>query len=115
MIRTVVERGARRSLLMRLQAKAAWKIMANRGKLALRTVAIIMSVAALLWAAEIVRQAMQFDDGGPPAGAICMAVPAFVLIIGAGAVWSSTNRRNVQRGVNSVHQCDSQPGGKSSK
>jgi hypothetical protein len=67
--------------------------MMDRGKLVLRVVAIIMGVAAFAWGAEVVRQALQADDGGPPLGAICMAVPAFALLIGAGAIWSSTTRK----------------------
>jgi hypothetical protein len=67
--------------------------MMERGKLAVRIVAIIMGVAAFAWGGEVVRQALQADDGGPPLGAICMAVPAFGLLVGAGAVWSSTNRK----------------------
>ncbi len=47
--------------------------MTDRGKLALRVVAIIMGVAAFAWGAEVVRQALQADDGGPALGAICMA------------------------------------------
>jgi hypothetical protein len=67
--------------------------MPDRGKIVLRVVAIIMGVAGFAWGAEVVRQALQADDGGPPLGAICMAVPAFGLLMGAGAVWSSTNRK----------------------
>ena len=67
--------------------------MADRSKLILRVVALIMGVAAFAWGAEVARQALQADDGGPPLGAICMALPAVVLLIGAGAVWSFTNRK----------------------
>ena len=74
-------------------AAAVRRFMTDRGKFALRVVAIIMGIAAFAWGAEVVRQALQADDGGPPLGAMCMAVPAFGLLIGAGAVWSSTNRK----------------------
>lgn len=66
--------------------------MTHRGKLALRVAAIAIAVAAIAWGAQVVRQARQADDGGPPIGALCMALPAFGLLIGAGAVWSATNR-----------------------
>jgi hypothetical protein len=84
-------------MLVRYLAAAARSLMTDRGKFALRVVAIIMGLAAFAWGAEVVRQALQADDGGPPLGAICMAVPAFGLLIGAGAVWSSTNRRNARQ------------------
>ena len=67
--------------------------MTDREKLTVRVVATIMALAAFGWGAEVVRQALQADDGGPPLGAICMAVPAFALLIGAAAVWSFTNRK----------------------
>jgi hypothetical protein len=53
-----------------------------------------MALAAFGWGGEIVREALQADDGGPPLGALCMAVPSILLLIGAGGVWSSTNRRD---------------------
>ena len=67
--------------------------MTDRGKLAIRIVAIVMGVAAFAWGTGVVRQALQADDGGPPLGAICMTLPTFALLIGAGAVWSSANRQ----------------------
>lgn len=70
----------------------------TRGKLAVRVIAFLMILAAFGWGAEIVRQALKADDGGPPIGAICMAVPSIVLLLGAGVVWSLTNRRNDGRG-----------------
>jgi hypothetical protein len=73
-------------------------VNADRRKRKLRIIAAIMVVAAFAWGAEIVRQALEADDGGPPLGALCMAVPSIGLLIGAGVVWSSTNRRGVGRG-----------------
>ena len=68
--------------------------MSEGGKLTLRIIAVVMVLAAVAWAFEIWRQAQAADDGGPPLGAICMAVPSIGLLIGAGAIWSSTNRRD---------------------
>ncbi len=80
--------------------------MTDRGKTVTRIIAIVMALAAFAWGAEVVRQALQADDGGPPLGAICMAVPAFGLLIGAGAVWSSTNRRDARQGFDVVQKED---------
>jgi peptidoglycan/LPS O-acetylase OafA/YrhL len=52
-----------------------------------RGVSIFMAVAAAAWGAFVVHTALQADDGGPPLGAICFALPGFVLLVAAGAVW----------------------------
>lgn len=64
-----------------------------KGKFTLYVVAGIMAITAFAFGVEIVRQALQADDGGPPLGAICMAAPAFALLIGAGVVWSAAKRK----------------------
>lgn len=43
-------------------------------------------LAAAAWSVVVIRQSPQADDGGPPLGALCMAVPA-LLLVGAGAAW----------------------------
>jgi hypothetical protein len=68
--------------------------MSDGGKLTLRVIAIVMALAAVTWGFEIWRQAHAADDGGPPLGAICMAVPSIALLIGAGAVWRRAHRRD---------------------
>jgi hypothetical protein len=78
--------------------------MADGGKLTLRVMAIVMVVAAFAWGAEILRQALQADDGGPPLGAICMAIPSVVLLLGAGAVWFSTTGRGRKRGFDVIEK-----------
>jgi len=67
-------------------------------------IAIVMALAAFAWGGEILRQALQADDGGPPIGALCMAVPSIGLLIGAGAVWSSTNRRDERHGFDVIEK-----------
>lgn len=67
--------------------------MTDETKTSLRVVAVVMTVGAIAWGAGVVWQVRQADDRGPPMGAICMAFPAFALLIGAGAIWSRTNRR----------------------
>jgi hypothetical protein len=64
-----------------------------REKVVLRLVARATAIGAFAWGAEVVRQALQSDDGGPPAGAIGAAMPAFALLIGAGFIGSSTGCR----------------------
>lgn len=91
-------------MLVRYSAATARRPMADRGNWALRVVAIVLGLAAFAWGAEVIRQALQADDGGPPLGAICMAVPAFGLLIGAGAVWSSTKRRDSRQGFDVVQR-----------
>ena len=54
-----------------------------------KAISIILLVGAMLWAAEIFRQSRQTDDGGPPMGALFMAVPSVILLIAAGAAWPS--------------------------
>lgn len=54
---------------------------------AMQFVSIALALAAAVWTAVVVRQALQADDGGPPLGAVFMAVPAVVLLTAAGAVW----------------------------
>ena len=66
--------------------------MENRFKHLSRVLAIVMVVGAAAWGAAVVRLALKTDDGGPPLGVICMAVPAFGLLIGAGAAWTSSNK-----------------------
>jgi hypothetical protein len=58
----------------------------------LRIVSAVLLIAAIAWGAEILRQAKASDDGGPPLGAIIMAVPSVILLIAAGAVWSITKK-----------------------
>jgi hypothetical protein len=52
-----------------------------------RVASIVLIAGAACWGAIVVRQALQTDDGGPPLGAICSALPAFILLIAGGAVW----------------------------
>jgi hypothetical protein len=53
----------------------------------------VTMVAAAVWiAADIIRQSLRADDGGPPMGALCLAVPAAVLLIGAAVVWPRVPR-----------------------
>ena len=66
--------------------------MMDSGKLAARLVAVIMVIGAVGWGAWVFRQASEMDDGGPPLGALVMGAPALGLFIGAGVVWSWTNR-----------------------
>lgn len=65
-------------------------MMTDREKRGRRIVSIAMILVALLWGVEVVRQALRADDGGPPLGALCAALPAFGLIIAAGILWAST-------------------------
>jgi hypothetical protein len=45
-----------------------------------------------VWAAEVVRQALATDDGGPPIAALCVCCPALFAVIAAGAVWPTPVR-----------------------
>jgi hypothetical protein len=54
-----------------------------------RLVGICLIVGAAAWGAEVMRQANAADDGGPPLGALCMALPSVILLIAAGAVLSA--------------------------
>ena len=54
-----------------------------------KVASIILLVGAVLWATEIFRQQRQTDDGGPPMGALFMAIPSVILLIAAGTVWPS--------------------------
>ncbi|HVS70265.1 MAG TPA: hypothetical protein VHQ47_03305 [Phycisphaerae bacterium] len=67
--------------------------MSGGEKRFLRGVAVAMALAACAWGVEIWREARAGNGDGPPLGAICMAVPAVGLLIGAGAVWTATNER----------------------
>lgn len=71
----------------------------NQEKRNLRIASVVMAIVAFAWGGEVVRQSLQTDDGGPPLGAMCMAIPAFALIVGAGIVWSSSNRSECRGGV----------------
>lgn len=72
-----------------------------------------MVFAVAGWGFEIWRQANAADDGGPPLGALCMAMPSIGLMIGAGAVWSRTRSRaihyGVPKGVHRVLPIEEQP------
>jgi hypothetical protein len=52
-----------------------------------RVASMVMLAGAIAWTTEIIRQALLADDGGPPMGALCMAMPAIFLLICGGAVW----------------------------
>jgi hypothetical protein len=71
---------------------------------ALRAIAIVLVIAAIAWGAEIIRQALAADDGGPPLGAICMAVPSIGLLIGAGILWSLTIQPDDRRGFDVIRR-----------
>jgi len=57
-----------------------------------RVASIAILIAALAWSAEVLRQVHESDDGGPPAGALCMAMPSFGLLICAGVAWPTKPR-----------------------
>jgi hypothetical protein len=78
--------------------------MTDRVKRNLRVVAVAMGVVSFAWGAAVVHQASQADDGGPPLGAICASVPAFLLLVGAGAVWSSTSSAKRERGFDVINR-----------
>ena len=63
-----------------------------RGRTVGRLASIGLAVAAVVWTAVVIRQANMHDDGGPPLGAIAMAVPALLLLIAAGAAWPRTGK-----------------------
>jgi hypothetical protein len=58
-----------------------------------RIIASVMAVAAIVWGMVVVWQATQ-REYDPPIGALCAAIPAIGLLIGARVVWSRTSRRN---------------------
>jgi hypothetical protein len=66
--------------------------MARCWKLALRLGAILMMLAAVSFGVDSWRQVQAADDGGPPLGAIFMALPAIALLLAAGAIWSAGRR-----------------------
>jgi hypothetical protein len=49
---------------------------------------LALILGALLWTLEILRQWHSNNDDGPPLGALRMAIPAVILIIAAGAIFS---------------------------
>jgi hypothetical protein len=51
-----------------------------------RTFSIVLIAAAVVWGAIVARLAREYGDG-PPMGALCSAIPAFVLLIVGGALW----------------------------
>ena len=57
-----------------------------------RGLSAALALAAVTWAGFVVRQVFQSDDGEPPLGAMCSAVPAFLLLIAAAAVWPNDGR-----------------------
>lgn len=48
---------------------------------------VSLVVLALVCAAVAYREVEATDDGGPPLGALCMAMPAVLLLLLAGATW----------------------------
>ena len=56
----------------------------NGEKLVLRTLSIIMALGAVAWGFNVWRQVQNMEGDGPPIGAICVALPGFGLLIGAG-------------------------------
>ena len=56
----------------------------------LRVLAVLMAVLAIVIGIFVPRAALSFEDGGPPLGAIVCALPAFGLLITAGAIWNRT-------------------------
>jgi hypothetical protein len=67
--------------------------MSDRWKITLRVIAVVTFLTAVAWGMEIWRQIQAADDGGPPLGAICMAIPSIALLICSGALSTRTNRR----------------------
>jgi len=53
---------------------------------------VTLAVAAALWAAWVFRRSAQADHDGPPIGALCMCVPAVVMLVMAGAIWPKTKK-----------------------
>ena len=53
----------------------------------------VLLAAAVYLAVETVRQSLKADDGGPAAGALGMGCPAAILLIAAGAVWETTQKK----------------------
>ena len=58
-----------------------------------RLFGIGLLVAAVVWAAGVMRQVNASDDGGPAIGALCMALPSVFLLVAAGVVLSPRDRR----------------------
>ena len=61
-----------------------------------KAVRVSLVVLAVGYGAVNYRIAADTDDGGPPLGALCMATPAVVLLLVAGATWHLP--RPVRRG-----------------
>ena len=52
-----------------------------------KTAKVTLVVVALGYGAIVFRTVEATDDGGPPMGALCLAAPAFLLLLAAGATW----------------------------
>lgn len=60
--------------------------MSNDGRTPERVFSILCAIGAVAWGGWVVHQVLQTDDS-PPMGAMCLAVPAFALLLFAGHAW----------------------------
>jgi hypothetical protein len=51
-----------------------------------------MLALSIAWGAYVVRQVLDTDDVGPALGAMAVALPAFLSLIGSGVLWSDSNQ-----------------------
>lgn len=65
---------------------------AMNSRMKLRISAAALTLVAIVIFVSVMRQAMQSDDGGPPMGAICSALPSIAALIGAGICWQDSNK-----------------------
>jgi hypothetical protein len=62
--------------------------MSDDGRGGRRVTASAMALVALVWIAALKLQMNQPGFDGPPMGALCLALPAIALLLGAAALWS---------------------------
>ncbi len=57
-----------------------------------RIISLAVGVVAVVWGVIVMRMAIK-SEAEPPMGAICFALPAFGLLIAAGAIWPKKSAR----------------------
>lgn len=62
-----------------------------------RLTSIVLATLAAIWALAVVVLAWGDSGGEPLIGAVCVSLPAFALLIGAGAMWPSADARQDPR------------------